>query len=199
MAFQSNSLYHLYNRSIDKQVLFKDDADYRKFLEMVRKCLSDKCSILGWCLMPNHFHFLVYTNDNSTVKRKVGGLELQLLQNGIRNLLSSYAKYYNFRYKRKGNLFQQKTKSKIVESDGYRVLCYIHQNPWKAKLADSMEDWIYSSFCDFAGIRKGTLCDLQLAVELLDINSITFNKESYEVISIDTILKLGLDDCSPEG
>ena len=114
-------------------------------------------------------------------------------------MLSSYSKYYNFRYGRKGNLFQQKTKNKLIESNGYRVLCYIHQNPWKAKLVTKMEDWIYSSFCDFTGIRKGTLCDFQLAEQLLNFDPDNFYQESYEAVSNDTILKLGLDDCSPEG
>ncbi len=56
-----------------------------------------------------------------------------------------------------------------------------------------MEDWIYSSFCDFAGVRNGTLCELQLAQRLLDINTKTFYEESYKAVSADTILKLGLD------
>ncbi|MFY7840099.1 MAG: transposase [Lacibacter sp.] len=129
MAFQNNNLYHLFNRSINRGILFNDEADYRRFLEIVRRSLLGNCNVLGWCLMPNHFHFLIHTNENSIQQKKIGGLELQLLQNGIRNLLSSYSKYYNYRYNRKGNLFQQKTKSKLIDSDGYRVLCYIHQNP----------------------------------------------------------------------
>ena len=110
MSFLENNLYHIYNRSINQEILFIDDRDYIRFLEMVRKQLSPNCFILGWCLMPNHFHFLISTNQESIVLKKVGGLQLQTLQYAIRNLLSSYSKYYNFRHKRKGNLFQQKTK-----------------------------------------------------------------------------------------
>lgn len=193
MNFLSNNLYHLYNRSINKEILFKEGDDYLRFLAMTRKQLLENCNILGWCLMPNHFHFLIYINDNSILKKKVGGLELQALQIGIRNLLSSYSKYYNFRYNRKGNLFQQKTKSKLVESDAFQVLCYIHQNPWKAGLVTEMEEWTFSSFRDFIGMRNGTLCNIQLATELLAIQQQFFYTESYSSVSTEKILKLGLD------
>ncbi|HTH29957.1 MAG TPA: transposase [Lacibacter sp.] len=194
MSFLENCLYHIYNRSINQQILFNDDQDYIRFLEMERKHLSPSCFILGWSLMPNHFHFLISTNQESLVMNKVGGLQLQSLQNAIRNLLSSYSKYYNYRYNRKGNLFQQKTKSKLVESDGYQVLCYIHQNPWKAKLVDKIEDWTYSSFRDFIGLRHGSLCNLVLARELLEIQEEYLFEETYKAVSVETINKLGLDE-----
>lgn len=194
MSFLENNLYHIYNRSINQEILFNDDQDYIRFLEMVRKHLSPGCSILGWCLMPNHFHFLVSTNQESIVLKKVGGLQLQTLQYAIRNLLSSYSKYYNFRHGRKGNLFQQKTKYKIVESDGFQVLCYIHQNPWKAKMVDKIEAWNYSSFRDFIGMRNGSLCNLMLAKQLLDIQETHLYEETYKTVSIDTIIKIGLND-----
>lgn len=193
MSFISENIYHLYNRSINKELLFKDENDYLRFLEMTRKHLGLNCNILGWCLMPNHFHFLIYTNDESIQKKKVGGLELQFLQNGIRTLLSSYSKYYNFRYNRKGNLFQQKTKYKEVLADGVQVLHYIHQNPWKAGLVPKMEEWVFSSFRDFIGIRKGTLCNIDLAIELLGIQQQSFYTDSYTSVSTETMLKLGLD------
>ncbi len=193
MSYLTENIYHLYNRSINKELLFKDEKDYLRFLEITRKHLGLKCCILGWCFMPNHFHFLIYTNDDSIQKIKVGGLDLQALQNGIRNLLSSYSKYFNFRYNRKGNLFQQKSKYKEVPTDGIQVLHYIHQNPWKAGIVTKIEDWVFSSFNDFAGFRNGTLCNLQLAIQLLGIQQQSFYKESYSSVSMDTIIKLGLE------
>ncbi len=193
MGFLANNIYHIYNRSINSEILFNEEKDYLRFLEMTRKHFSTTCEMLGWCLMPNHFHFLVYTNDKSVELKKVGGLQLQYIQNGIKNLLSSYSKSYNFHHHRKGNLFQQKTKYKEVLTDGIQVLHYIHQNPWKAGLITKMEDWAFSSFSDFTGSRKGTLCNLPLAVKLLGIQQLSFYADSYGSVSNDTILKLGLD------
>ena len=154
MSFLANNIYHVYNRSINQEKLFNEEKDYLRFLEMTRKHLSSSCEMLGWCLMPNHFHFLIYTNDKSIEIKKVGGLHLQMIQNGIKNLLSSYSKSYNFQHQRKGNLFQQKTKYKKVLTDSLQVLHYIHQNPWKSGLVTKIEDWIFSSFNDFAGFRN---------------------------------------------
>ena len=193
MSFLPNNIYHIYNRSINQEILFNEEKEYSRFLEMTRKHLSHTCEILGWCLMPNHFHLLIYTNDISIELKKVGGLQLQMIQNGIKNLLSGYSKSYNFQHKRKGNLFQQKTKYKEVLTDGLQVLHYIHQNPWKAGIVTKIEDWVFSSFNDFTGFRNGTLCNLQLAIQLLGIQQQSFYKESYGSVSMDTILKLHLE------
>lgn len=194
MSYLQNTIYHIYNRTNNKETLFKDDDDYLRFLEGVRKHILPTAEILGWCLMPNHFHFLVYTTEQSVQQTKVGGLSLQEIQKGIKNLLSSYTKYINFRYKRSGNLFQQKTKYKVIDKDSFQVLHYIHQNPWKAKFVDKLELWKYSSFVDFIGLRKGTLCNRQLAIELLGMQMKVFYEESYSSVSNDTIMKLALDD-----
>jgi hypothetical protein len=62
--------------------------------------------------MPNHFHFLVHTNEYSSVLVKQGGLIIDTLTNGMRKLLSGYARVFNSKYERSGSLFRQKTKAK---------------------------------------------------------------------------------------
>lgn len=193
MHYIENTLYHIYNRSINKEVLFRSHDDYLKFLGMVRTHLHERVEILCWCLMPNHFHFLVNTTSKSVEMKKVGGLQLQLLQYGIKNLLSSYSKSYNHLYKRTGNLFQQKTKAKEVNSDGRNVFHYIHQNPWKAKLVNKQEDWEYSSLKDYLNMRSGTLCYQEASYRILDIESRTLYEETYQSVSNELIVKLGLD------
>lgn len=117
---------------------------------------------------------------------KVGALNVMALNNGFRMLLSSYAQAFNKQMNRTGSLFRQRTKSKLLEQrKNYPFLCfnYIHQNPLVAGLVSKMEDWEFSSFQDYAGMRNGTLCDKQLAFQLLNLNQNTFYKESYEIIS----------------
>lgn len=60
---------------------------------------------------------------------------------------------------------------------------YIHQNPVKANLVKKMEDWDYSSFKDYCGLRNGSLCNKESAVRLLAINLDTFYTDSYQFIS----------------
>lgn len=194
MEFALHHLYHIYNRGNNKQPIFFSDANYIYFLRKVRKHIIPVCYILSYCLMPNHFHFLIYTDERTLTPLKKGGKNKTALSEGFRNLLSSYTQAINVQNKSTGSLFQQNTKAKCL-SDGdhaYAGICfhYIHQNPLKAGLVKKMEDWEYSSFNDFAGLRSGTLCNKQLALELLDINLPGFYEDSYKVIRDDVIINL---------
>lgn len=101
-------------------------------------------------------------------------------------LLSSYAQAFNKQINRTGSLFRQRTKSKLLdESKNYPYICfnYVHQNPMVAGLVSKMEDWEFSSFQDYTGMRNGTLCDKTLATQLLDLDLKTLYDESYQIIS----------------
>lgn len=88
-------------------------------------------------------------------------------------LLSSYSQAINKQNKTTGSLFQQKTKAKILceEIDGkkenYLENCffYIHSNPVKAGLVKDLNDWPYSSYLDYIGQRKGTLCNKEIFIQ----------------------------------
>ena len=101
-------------------------------------------------------------------------------------LLSSYTQAINKQNNRSGSLFQQNTKAKVIVKGNnlYDFLCfhYIHQNPMKAKLVKKMEDWNYSSFKDYCGLREGTLCNQQWAYQLLDLDKKTFYEDSYKLV-----------------
>jgi REP element-mobilizing transposase RayT len=141
--------------------------------------------------MPNHFHFLINTYEGSLIEKKVGGLTLTALNNGFRQFLSAYAQAVNKQEGRSGSLFRQKTKAKLVENEmeDYPFICfqYIHQNPLKSRLVNKMEEWEFSSFQDYLGLRKGTLCNQPLACKLLNISMENFYQESYQVISSEKI------------
>lgn len=176
MKFLPNNIYHIYNQGNNRQGIFSCDEDYLIFLRMLRTQVQSNTEIIAWCLMPKHFHLLVYTGEASCAKMKQGGLEIEKLTNGVRKLLSGYARVFNKRYKRTGSLFRQKTKAKnVAESDWvvkhryslqdycFRCFDYIHQNPVLAGLVKQPEHWVYSSYCDYIGKRNGTLCNKELA------------------------------------
>lgn len=126
MKLEKGRYYHIYNRSNARERLFRSHENYVYFLTNYRKRFRKKLTTVAYCLMPTHFHFLVKVNSD---------LAKQLSREfGI--LLSSYAKAYNKRYGRNGSLFQQHTKAKLVDKEGYLLLLisYIHQNPVRAKL-----------------------------------------------------------------
>src|SRR5258706_9988752 len=171
MHFEENTIYHVYNRSYNKRVFYKD-ANYAFFLNKL-KTLRGLCEVLAYCLMPDHFHLLVYLPENSEATRltaQSGLTGIQVLSRKLGTILSSYTQAINKQEKRSGSLFQPKTKAKDASTNSYALTCfhYIHQNPLKAGLVKKIEDWQYSSFKEY---YQGfdLICNKQLAVELLDI------------------------------
>jgi REP element-mobilizing transposase RayT len=139
---------------------------------------------IAYCLMPNHFHFLIHTNEISVAEIKIGSLYLSQLSNSIRKLLSSYATAINKQQQTTGSLFRQKTKSELINnsSKSYAVTAfhYIHFNPLKANLVQHLNEWKFSSYLDYAGLRKGNLCNKELARKLIDINWNYFERDTME-------------------
>lgn len=195
MRFEENSIYHVYNRSYNKSRVFFNNDNYVFFLSKLRT-LRDLCEVLAYCLMPDHFHLLIYLPENSGATRRTaqsGLTGIQTLSRKLGTILSSYTQAINKQEKRSGSLFQPKTKAKDVSSNRYSVTCfhYIHQNPIKARLVDKMEDWQYSSFNEYYE-NVEAICNKHLARELLDIptDENLFYKQSYLVIDNRLIQKI---------
>jgi len=191
MEFFKNELYHIYNRGNNRQKIFFKPDNYIYFLKKVRRYLLPYCDILSYSLMPNHFHFLIHSDERTIINKTIRFQPKNVLSEGIRVLLSSYTQAINKQNQTSGSLFQQNTKAQpiVKGSRNYdiTVFHYIHQNPYRANLVLRMEDWEYSSFADYCGKRNGSLCNRELAIKLLGLNMKTFYEDSYKAIGIDEI------------
>lgn len=195
MSFEPGRLYHVFNQGNNRQQLFFARNDYLTFLTLYNRLFKDICSTIAWCLMPNHFHFQLYADERCNVRIKQGGNYLDPITNSIRKLLSGYTRIYNSIHQRTGSMFRQKTKAKCLsdikitasnpyKTSDYYVNCfhYIHQNPMVANLVTRLEDWEFSSFQDYAGLRKGTLCQKELAALHCGYTPDDFIEKSYEMV-----------------
>jgi putative transposase len=163
MNFERGLYYHVYNRGNNYQTIFFERESYLYFLRLVRRYLVDEnVSILAYCLMPNHYHFLVQCNGGN-------------LSEAMQLLSLTYTKSINKRFNRVGSLFQGRFKAVLVNSDEYLVhlVRYIHLNPVKADLAKSASEWEFSSFSEYADIRSGSLPSMEL------VRSIIASDEEY--------------------
>lgn len=138
--FQKGSYYHVYNRGNRKQNIFLSHNDYERFLKRMKEYKDEfKIDILGYCLMPNHFHFLLKQATDTS------------LTHFMLKLGTSYAKHFNIKYKEVGSLFQGRFKAKLVEKDEYllQLSRYIHRNPKKLLLPTpgvELVDYKWSSY-----------------------------------------------------
>lgn len=139
-----DSYYHIYNRGNNKEIIFKSPEDYLYFLSLAWKHISPVAEIYAYCLLGNHFHFLIKVRpyEHATLGRP------KRAEQAFSNLFNSYAKYFNLRYNRSGKLFAERFKRKEVTEDFYliRLVYYIHTNPQKHKLCKDFRDYPYSSY-----------------------------------------------------
>src|SRR5207342_1559792 len=87
---------------------------YDRFLNLFKTSVLPHCDVLAWCLMPNHFHFMLYADERVATLQQQGGLMLDPITNGFRNLLSTYSHEFNKQNSRTGALFRPKTKAKCL-------------------------------------------------------------------------------------
>lgn len=166
------SNYHVYNRGVNKRSIFKTDEDYIVFLGLLKRYLdpnlqekdkfgrvypnyADQLKLKAFCLMPNHFHLLLYQhNENS-------------LEKFMRSLCTSYTMYFNRKYKRVGPLFQNRYKASIIQSQTYleHISRYIHLNP------DKYDEWKYSSLPYYRGHLSAAWVDQQSILDIFEGSS----------------------------
>jgi putative transposase len=185
MEFHQGALYHIFNRGNNKQPLYYSAENYLFFLRKMRTHVFPEARLLAYCLMPNHFHWLLFVRNKNNQ-------ESNALNKQIGILLRSYTQAMNKRFCRTGSLFQQKTKAAQIKNQSYALSCfhYIHQNPVKANLVAKMEQWPFSSFLDYARERNGTLVDKKFTCQYLDINPKSIVEESKKAIDPRIINKL---------
>jgi putative transposase len=181
-----HSLYHVYNRGNNREKIFFNRDNYVFFLEKFQLNVFSLCDLFCYCLMPNHFHFLIHIPEP---------FDNEKFSNNLRVSLRSYARAVNNQQHRSGSLFQQHTKFKclneVANKLDYGVTCfsYIHQNPLVSGLVSRMEDWEFSSFADYIGKRNGTMCNQELAFELIGLpeNNEEFYRMSYDMVNPERI------------
>lgn len=178
-SFSVGEFYHLYNRGTDKRLVFLNDTDRIRFIKLLYLCNSRKNFVFrdipigstygyergetlvdvgAYCLMPNHFHFLI--------REKVEGGASLFMQ----KLSTAYSAYFNKKHKRTGSLFEGRFKATHADSDEYLkyLFSYIHLNPvkiidpkWKEngiidreKAKQYLTNYPYSSYLDYMGKER---------------------------------------------
>lgn len=193
VSLVNGGFYHIYNRGSEKRNIFSQNRDYIRFkktfyyyqfsgpkIKFSQFTASQQSifnptdnqklvEILAYCLMPNHFHFLIK----------------QLKDNGISIFMSqlqnSYTKFFNTKYNRVGALLQGVFKSVFVESEEQLIHLsrYIHLNPVVSGICEQPEDYLWSSFNEYQ--ESGSICTTKIVLDLFP------SKEKYSEFTKDQI------------
>jgi len=144
-------VYHILTRGNDRQNVFKDKKDYKKYLEILQRYKEKyKFKLYHYVLMTNHVHLVLETAQK--------GGNLSEIMKGI-NL--SYAQYYKKRYRHIGHFWQDRYKSIMISKDNYLLACgsYVDLNPVRAKIVGDPKEYQWSSYNTYAYGRKDSITD----------------------------------------
>jgi len=221
--YVKDGIYHIYNRGVEKRVIFLEDNDYKYFLKLLKDSLSipsqppkinftvtfkgqtfkgvprqpknftDKIILLAYCLMPNHFHLLIKQTNDTTIKKF------------MQSVSTRYSMYFNKKYDRVGSLFQSAYRAILVQEERYllHLSRYIHQNP--SELGQKLKD-SYSSYADYLNLRNTNWINKTIILSNFNnkkvnslnipshINSYQSFVEDSEVVSEDMLGNIILDD-----
>ena len=134
-VLEKDKVYHIYNRGINGEIIFNSDENKTYFLKLYSKYLENKVETFAYCLMDNHFHFIIRIINEKEVTQ------------ALSNLFNAYAKAFNKQNNRTGSLFEKHFKRIQIENETYltNLIQYVHLNP-KHHLDQDYKRFLFSSY-----------------------------------------------------
>jgi len=191
-TLECGETYHIYNKAVGNELLFRTSDDYEYFLEKLSRFVLKVANIYAYCLIPNHFHILIKIKEPNEIPALAKIYEedySSYLLKIFSNFFNSYSKSYNKIHQRHGRLFFQSFKRILVEDEDYLLVLinYIHRNPLHHGLVKQFSEWKYSSYMTFLS-KKYTKVNRREVLNYFDSLSdfVKYHKENRT--------KPGMDD-----
>ncbi len=175
IPIEEEKYYHIYNRGNNNELLFIEKENYLYFLKLVKKYLLPIADIISYCLLPNHFHFIIKTKKKEQLPEKYKTDKIKLHQ-AFSNLFNAYTKAFNKKYNRKGSLFEKNFKRIEIDSDLYlqNLIIYVNTNPEHHNLSNS-KNYKFSSYHEI-------IHDTQKIIEKDDILRLFDDIENFKFV-----------------
>ena len=157
-VLESDYYYHIYNRGNNKEDIFIEEKNYNYFLKLYDKYIEKVADTFAYCLLKNHFHFLIKIKDDDELAQDYV-LGKKKISQPFSNLFNAYAKSINKAYGRTGSLFQDRFSRKKVTNEKYlkHLIHYIHANPQKHGFEKDFRKYPHSSYSSYLSDEKTKL------------------------------------------
>ncbi len=135
-ASQGGYVYHVLNRGNGRADVFHKDDDFDAFIRLMREAHEKVAMrLVGYCLMTNHFHLMLWPFGDGDLSR------------WMQWLMTSHVRRYHRHYKGSGHVWQGRFKAFPIQEDEHylTVLRYVERNPLRAKLVERSQEWEWSS------------------------------------------------------
>jgi len=171
--------YHIMLRGINRQSIFEDDRDRRKFVRILEsnreEVIGNDCvkifEVYAWVIMGNHFHLVMrFLRED---------ISMQLV---MKRICVAYSYYYNHKNQRIGPVFQDRYRSEPIEDERYlfNVVRYVHMNPVKAGMCHNPIEYPWSSYSEYLQkksvariVERGVVFGETAILEMVGQNGIT--------------------------
>ncbi len=181
-TLELGSYYHVYNRGNNGSKIFFDDANYSYFLQLYQKYISPVAKTYAWCLMRNHFHFLIYLKEEKEVNKSDFKYSTRSEVSAIdpsrqfSHLFNAYTQAVNKKYSRTGSLFEKPFERKRIDSEDYlrKLILYIHNNPVHHKITSTIKSYPWTSYPAFFGEEKILLAKQEVIDLFSDLENLKF-------------------------
>jgi putative transposase len=141
--------YHIYNRGINSENIFKEPRNYDYFITQYTKYCSAVFDTYAYALLKNHFHLLVYVKENViALSHKDDGIIQLSASKQLSHFFNSYAQSINKAYGRTGSLFESPFERRLIDNEKYltNVILYCHYNPQHHEFVSDFKAWNYTSY-----------------------------------------------------
>ncbi len=175
--------FHIYNRGVNREDLFKEEKNYSYFLQQYKLYCSDILDTYAYSLLKNHFHMVIHVKENVEVPRKNGeGLFRLNASKQLSHFFNSYAQSINKMYNRTGSLFESPFERKLIDNGEYltSAICYCHHNPQLHGFVNDFRDWEFSSFHAICN-NDNTLVASQKVID--KFGSVVAFEEAHKVVA----------------
>lgn len=173
--------YHIFNHANGIENIFREEDNYRFFLKQYTKYLGEVVDTYAYCLMPNHFHFLVGVRGDLPGFRNLAGLKVlsptklghaskNPVTKAFSDFFNSYTKAFNKRFNRRGSLFVEHFKRTPIldEQHWQEAFLYIHLNPIKHRLVNQFTAWKWSSWHAYQNSEKPSILNTDYYLNFFD-------------------------------
>ena len=166
-TLEQDHFYHVYNRGINGETLFKTDENMRYFLQLAAKHLMSEIYISAYCLMRNHFHLVIQVKEDGNKATRA-----------FSNLFNAYAKAYNKQQNRTGSLFEKHFKRKRLEDEQQlkNLIIYVHTNPAHHQINSNYISYPFSS-CPGYFLNKKDVLIAPVRKEIINLFCYVFSKK----------------------
>ncbi len=173
--FEAGITYHVFNRANNYENLFIEEKNYSYFIKLMSKYLLPIADIYAYCLMPNHFHFVLKIKSVDELPAQFSsGKRLHM---AFSNMFNAYAKAINKSYGRRGSLFQKHLKRNVITEDEYLInaICYTHLNPVIHNFTNDITKYTRSSYNAIVQ-NDETVVDINKTIGVFDgIDNFVYN------------------------